>query len=515
MVTSWIEGAVNEDEVARIAEIVGEGLEWTPTACMNLASFLHAAADTHAERPAATDVRAGRCLSYGQLAREAERVAAFLRAQGVEPRQRIGILAPNDLAYLPAAFGLLAAGACLVPLASNLTPAETAQIAREVELNGYLSWPKADQLAHRGGAGVLSEGECRGFAFQWLAREAEGPPALAQLNPAFIRFTSGTTARSKGVVLSHEATAARVGAADAVLRFTAEDRVLWVLPLAYHFAVTIVAYVRAGAHILLCPDTLPAPLADAIRRLEPSVLYASPLHFERLGNLDGGAPRARMRLALSTSAPITAAVMDRFESVYGVPVGQAYGLIEAGLPCINTRADGVPATSVGRAVPGYEVAVLSDERERLGAGGVGEVAVRGDGLFAAYYSPWQRREDVARDGWFMTGDVGWLDEAGALHLKGRKKAIIFVAGLKFFPEEVEDCINEFPGIRESRVFGRPHARLGEIPCAEVALEAGCDLDALRAHCARLLSPWKVPLEFAVVEQIPRSPGGKILRRALT
>jgi long-chain acyl-CoA synthetase len=481
---------------------------------MNLASFLHASADAHPERPAVTDVRTGRVVSYGQLAREADRVATFLRAQGVQPHQRIGVLAPNDLAYMPAAFGLLATGACLVPIASNLAPAETAQIAREVELNGCLSWPRADNLANDGTASVLPEGECRGFAFQWLAREAEGPPALARLNPAFIRFTSGTTAHSKGVVLSHEATAARVSAADAVLRFTEEDRIFWVLPLAYHFAVTIVAYVRAGAHILLCPDTLPAPLADAIRRLEPSVLYASPLHFERLGNLGARAPRAPMRLALSTSAPITAPVMDRFESVYGVPVGQAYGLIEAGLPCINTRANGLAATSVGRPVPGYEVAVLSDEGEPLGAGGVGEIAVRGDGLFAAYYAPWQRRDDVLRHGWFMTGDVGWLDGAGALHLRGRKKAIIFVAGLKFFPEEVEDCINEFPGVKESRVFGRPHPRLGEIPCAEVAREPGCDLEALRAHCARVLSPWKVPLEFAVVEQVPRSPGGKILRRAI-
>jgi acyl-coenzyme A synthetase/AMP-(fatty) acid ligase len=220
--------------------------------------------------------------------------------------------------------------------------------------------------------------------------------------------------------------------------------------------VTIVAYVRAGAHILLCPDTLPASLADAIRRLSPSVLYASPLHVERLGNLaERAGPRAPMRLVLSTSAPITAAVMDRFESVYGVPVGQAYGLIEAGLPCINTRADGLPATSVGRPVPGYEVAVLSDEGVvPLAPGGVGEIAVRGDGLFDAYYAPWQLRQDVARDGWFMTGDVGCMDRAGALYLKGRRKAVIFVAGLKFFPEEVEDCINEFRGRRGRALAAR-------------------------------------------------------------
>jgi long-chain acyl-CoA synthetase len=481
---------------------------------MDLADFLQASAARHANRPAATDVRSGRSLRYGELAREAERVAGFLAAQGVGPGQRIGLMAPNGLAYLPAAFGLLATGACLTPLASHLTPAERAQIMTEVRLNGWLSWPRADRLPDPAGPAILAGGTCDGFAFQWTDRGAEGPAEFPKLNPAFVRFTSGTTASSKGVVLSHEATAARVQAADAVLGLSEEDRILWVLPLAYHFAVTIVAYVKAGAHVLLCPDTLPGALVDSIRQLEPTVLYASPLHFERLGNLKPGKPLRSVRICLSTSAPITPAVMDRFATVYGVPVGQAYGIIEAGLPCINLRTDGLPATSVGRPVPGYEVAVFSDEGERVAAGALGEIGLRGSGLFSAYYAPWRLREQLTRDGWFLTGDIGWLDEGGALHLKSRKKAVIFVAGLKFFPEEVEDCINQFPGIKESRVLSRPHPRLGEVPCAEIVLQAGgCNLDALKAHCARALSPYKVPLEFTVVEAVPRTPGGKILRRS--
>jgi acyl-CoA synthetase (AMP-forming)/AMP-acid ligase II len=480
---------------------------------VNLASILHRTAARHGSRPAVTDVRTGRTLSYGELAHEAERMSAFLRRHGVQPHQRIGLLASNDLAYLPAAFGLLATDACLVPLAGNLTPPEAAQIAREVELNGCLAWPRADQLGSRDVAGTLAEGTCAGFTFRWLEREAPGPPALPKLNPAFIRFTSGTTAHSKGVVLSHEATAARVAASDAVLRLHEGDRILWVLPLAYHFAVTIVAYVRAGAHVLICPDTLPAVLVDSIRRLEATVLYASPLHFERLGHLGTRAPLTSLRIALSTSAPITAAVMERFEAAYAVPVSQAYGIIEAGLPCINLRTDGIPATSVGRPVPGYEVAVLSDAGTPLGVDELGEIAVRGDGLFDAYYAPWRLRSQLMRDGWFVTGDVGCLDRQGALNLKGRTKATIFVAGLKFFPEEVEDCLNGFPGVRESRVFGRPHPRLGEVPCAEIALDPGTDLDDLKTHCAHMLSPYKVPLEFTVVDAVARTPGGKILRRA--
>ena len=479
---------------------------------MNLVELLYTSAERHSPRRALTDVRSGRSLSYGQLAREAQRLGAFLKTHGVEPGQRIGLLAPNDLAYVPAAFGLLASGACLVPLASNLTPTETAEIVRDVQLNGCLAWPKAGVLAGARVADVQG-GECDGFRFQWLDREAEAPAEFYSLNPAFIRFTSGTTARSKGVVLSHEATAARVEAADQVLAFSEEDRILWVLPLAYHFAVTIVAYVRAGTHILMCPETLPRAMVDAVHHLKPSVLYAAPLHFERMANLGPSQPFASIRVTLSTAAPISPAVMDRFQSVHGVPVGQAYGIIEAGLPCINLGTEGLPATSVGRPVPGYEVAVLSDDGKRLDAPEeLGEIAVRGDGLFSAYYSPWQLREQITRDGWFLTGDLGWLDQAGALHLKGRKKTVMFVAGLKFFPEEVEDCINQFRGVKESRVFSRPHARMGEVPCAEVVLDShGCDLDALKTHCARLLSSYKVPLEFTVVDAVPRTPSGKIRR----
>ena len=478
---------------------------------MNLVELLHASAHRHAHRPVVTDVRSGHSLRYADLAVEVERVEKFLTGAGVRPGQRIGLLAPNGTAYLPAAFGLLATGACLVPIAANLTAAEMTKIAREVEVNGWLAWPEANPPATSRDRRRLAGGECDGFTFEWIARDIEGPAALGRLNPAFIRFTSGTTADCKGVVLSHEATAARVEAADQVLRFSEDDRILWVLPLAYHFAVTIVAYVRAGAHILLCADTLPGAIVDAIRRLRASVLYASPLHFERLSNLAPTGPLAGLRLALSTSAPISPAVMERFQDVYGVAVGQAYGIIEAGLPCINV--DGTPASSVGRAVPGYEVAVLSDTGKTVPPGTSGEIGVRGAGLFSAYYAPWQLREDVARHGWFLTGDIGRLDADGALYLEGRKKAVIFVAGLKFFPEEVEDCINQFPGVKESRVFATPHPHLGQVPRAEVAFATPRpDLEALAAHCARALSPYKVPVEFVVVDATARTPGGKLLRR---
>jgi len=479
---------------------------------MTLSDVLYTSGERHAERAAVTDVRSGRAMTYGALVRESRAVAGFLRTQGVGPGHRVALVAPNGSSYLPAAFGLLETGACVVPLATNLVPAEMAEIIRQIDVNACLSAP-AVRGATIGQRSRVSGGACDGFTFEWIDRGAAGPSELSGLDPAFIRFTSGTTDRSKGVVLSHEATLARVEAADRVLRFTAGDRIVWVLPLAYHFAVTIVAYVRAGAHILMCGDTLPHAVIDATRRFEATVLYASPFHFERLANLGATDALKSLRLALSTSAPISQAVIGTFEAAYGVPVAQAYGIIEAGLPCINTRIDGLPASSVGRPVPGYEVVVVSEDGTPVPARERGEVAVRGAGLFSAYYRPWQPREGVTRDGWFHTGDIGWQDESGALYLAGRRNTVILVAGVKFFPEEVEDCINRFPGVKESRVFGDAHPRLGQVPRAEIALDApGVDLDALQAHCAGALSSYKVPVEFTIVPAIAKTPGGKVLRR---
>ena len=444
-----------------------------------------------------------------------ERVATFLIRQGVGPGHRIGLLAPNATAYLPAAFGLLATGACLVPIAANHTPAEIAQILRDVEVNGCLTWPGAEVGPASAARATLAGGECDGFTFEWIARDLAGPDALRRLNPAFIRFTSGTTAVRKGVVLSHEATAARVDAADRVLRFTDEDRMLWVLPLAYHFAVTIVAYVRAGAHILLCSDTFPGRIVEAIRRLRATVFYASPLHFERMGNLAPTGPLASLRLALSTSAPIAPAAMERFTSRYAVRVGQAYGIIEAGLPCINPGSDDVPIGSVGRVVPGYEIATFSDDGERRPAGTAGEIGVRGDGLFSAYYTPWVLREQrltgrvVPHGGHRAAGRPRDAVPARAHQdgdLRGRTQVL---------PRRGRDVHQRVPrrhGVSRVRdparaagsgAPGRGRRRLAP-PATSTRSGPTAPARCRRTRCRWSSRSWR---------RSPRTPGGKILRHA--
>lgn len=468
---------------------------------MTLVDLVRASAARAPEHPAVSDVASGRACSYAELLAEIDAVAARLRAAGVAPAQRVALVGTNSVAHVAVAFGILAADACLVPVAANLRDAEREHIVKTIDVNGVVTVPDDGSP----------------WTFAWIDRARTAPAGFAALDPAFVRFSSGTTADAKGVVLSHRATRARITAADAVLRLGPDDRVLWTLPLAYHFAVTIPAYLGAGAHILLAAETQPAATAAALAAERATVLYASPVQFARLAAVADPPRLPALRLALSTAAPLPAEVAARFEHAYGKPLGQAYGIIEAGLPCLNVRDDArIPATSVGRPVPGYAVAILSEAGPPLPAGTHGEVAVRGPGLFDAYYAPWTPSAATLRDGWFPTGDVGSLDATGALTLHGRSKSTIVVAGLKFFPEEVEEILAAFPAIAESRVFARPHPHLGELPYAEVVLRGESmplDRDALARHCARHLSPYKVPVETTVVPAIAKTAGGKILRHS--
>ncbi len=484
---------------------------------MNIAEFLTDSARRFPTRPAVSDLETGDTLTFKELHEKSMEMASFLEKEGVTRATRVGLHCPNSLAHLIAAFGVLYAKACLVPVADNLTDHEVQTILGEIEVEYCLAWASGRPVLENGATSSTQKTLGSNLEFRFYRYgEVPGPPGFEALNPAFIRFTSGTTGKSKGVVLAHEDTAARVEFSDQVLGLTEEDRILWILPLAYHFAVTIVAYVRAGAHILLCGDTLPRAVGEAIESHRPTILYASPIHVARLSRRKGKDPLSSLRLAVSTAAPITEKLVRDFEAGCGVPLAQAYGIIEAGLPCINTRGPEDPVFSVGKPVPGYEIALFSQDGDRVIGEGDGEIGIQSRGLFSAYYSPWTLRDQVLVDGWFRTGDIGRFDAQGALQLLGRKKTMIFVAGMKFFPEEVEDCLNSHPRVRESRVTAKTHPHLGEIPIAQVVLS----LDAVEAEvipelkrlCAERLSSFKMPAEMKVVEMLPKTGSGKILRR---
>ncbi len=338
--------------------------------------------------------------------------------------------------------------------------------------------------------------------------------AFAALQPAFIRFSSGTTGHSKGIVLSHQRLLERVLAANRGLEITAADRVVWMLPMAHHFAVSIVLYLLHGAATVLVESHLAADVLAEARRHGGTVIYGSPFHYALLAGESSGDPWPSLRLAVSTAAALSAATAVAFDARYGVALCQGLGLIEVGLPLLNVDAAREQPTAVGRALPDFAAEVRDDAGAAVAAGEVGELFVRGRGMFDAYLSPWRSREEALEEGWFRTGDLASMDAGGCVTLRGRRHSVINVAGMKVFPEEVEAVLNAHPAVAASRVIGRAHPQIGALPVAELVLRNPAtppQIAALIAHCRAALSTYKIPMDFRFVDELPRTASGKIRR----
>ena len=456
----------------------------------------------------------GRRVTYGELFAEARRIAALVREKNDTGRiPRIGLQCPNGVSYIVLAMGLLLADACLVPLAEELAENERTEIATITALDMILA---ADALPWHGEETVLASSGSDGTGWK-LHRCRPDPPSFPEdafqaLHPAFIRFSSGTTGTSKGVVLSHETLLARITAANQGLQIGPRDRVLWMLPMAHHFAVSIVLYLYSGATTVLEHSPLREDILATAAREEATVIYGSPFHFAMLSGDRGDFVWPSLRLAVATAAALPETTAIAFAKRFGKPLHQGLGIIEVGLSVLNLDAAREKPASLGKPLPAYEVALLDGEGLPVPEGEPGEFHVRGPGLLDAYLAPWNPAP--LEDGWFASGDLVRRDEDGHLFLMGRKKSVINVAGMKVFPEEVERVLNEHPAISRSRVFGREHPQMGQVPVAEIIpADPGLPPKAieLQRYCRGLLSAYKVPMQFKLVESLPLTASGKLKR----
>jgi long-chain acyl-CoA synthetase len=451
--------------------------------------------------PATLAVVSGeRRVTYGDLFWHAQEIAAQIPRIGRIPR--IGLQCPNGVSYIVLSMGVLLAGGCLVPLAEELTEAERAEITTTTALDFILA---ADELPWHGTEEILLTSESDGTPWK-LHRCLPLTPAFPEdgfqaLNPAFIRFSSGTTGTSKGVVLSHETLLARITAANDGLQIGPADHVLWMLPMAHHFAVSIVLYLYFGATTVLEHSAMREDILATAEKHAATVIYGSPFHFAMLSGDKGGFMWPSLRLPVATAAALPEATAKAFEQRFGKPLHQGLGIIEVGLSVINLDAASEKPASLGKPMPAYEVELRDDEFH-----------VRGPGLLDAYLVPWD--PSPLDDGWFASGDLVRRDEDGHLFLMGRKKSVINVAGMKVFPEEVERVLNDHPAVTRSRVFGREHPQMGQVPVAEI-IPTDPALPPkpveLQRHCKAVLSAYKVPMVFKMVESLPLTASGKLKR----
>ncbi|MCG8591429.1 MAG: fatty acid--CoA ligase family protein, partial [Proteobacteria bacterium] len=283
-----------------------------------------------------------------------------------------------------------------------------------------------------------------------------------------------------------------------------------------HFVVSILLYLSRGATILLPANALARTVLACAVRDEATVSYASPYHYRLLAN-DAGDLRPSLRLAVSTAEGLREDVATRFSERYGMPICQALGIIEVGLPVVNRDAAAAKPTALGRPLPDYDVWLRGEDGAPVrdpGPERTGEVCIRGPGLLAAYLDPWTPADELLGEDGFRTGDQGYFDADGDLVLVGRRANRINMAGMKFFSEEVEAVLEAHPAVRASRVLGRTHPALGEIPEAEVVpAEAGSPPTSreLTRHCREALPAYKIPRRFHIVEELPLTETGKVRR----
>ena len=460
-------------------------------------------------------VEGERTITYGQLLSRIATLAATLRSHGIGEGQRIAFRSADGIDYVIGALALLECGAAVVPVPDSVTADEVRDTVERIDVAGLLLHVNlAHTLATADGAAAA---ETIDNTFLFRPRRAmshEYDARCKQFHAAFIRFSSGTTGESKGVVLSHQSIIDRTDAANAGLRVTNADVILWVLGMSHHFVVSILLFLRRGSTIIVANQGFPFSVLEAAKNFPITLIYGSPVHYYLLGvsNLVSPDSLKHVRLAISTSMKMPPDVAAAFTSKFNFAPAEAYGIIEIGLPFINTEPGGAGRNTVGHALPAYELQIRNADEH-----GVGEVLIRGKGMFDAYFSPWKTREEIADDGFFHTGDLGKLDSTGRLQLLGRSKTVIVCAGMKVFPEEVEDVINAAPGVKESLVFGRDHPQFGQVPIAHVVLNGNASPDALddiRPFCIEHLSSYKVPTEFVAVESLPKTPSGKLARAAM-
>lgn len=469
----------------------------------------------------------GRVWTYGDMLGQSARIAHVLRERGVQPGDRVAVQVEKSAEALMLYLACVRCGAVYLPLNTGYTVAELDYFFNDAKPAVIVVSPQnADRLAEtvkgcgavletlddHGGGSLMESARAAATDFDDVER---GPDDLAA-----ILYTSGTTGRSKGAMLSHDNLLSNALTLRESWRFTAQDRLIHALPI-FHthglFVATNVILV-SGASMFL----LPKFDADAIvaRLPKSSVLMGVPTFYVRLAQDDrvNRDSTANMRLFISGSAPLLAETHDTFRARTGHAILERYGMTETNMNTSNPYDGDRIAGTVGFPLPGVDIRVVDMENgAALPAGETGMLEVRGPNVFKGYWNmPEKTKAEFRDDGFFITGDLGLIDERGYVHIVGRGKDLVISGGYNIYPKEIESEIDLIDGVLESAVIGVPHADFGEGVTAVVVPKTGAALkeDEILAALGERLARYKLPKRVLFVEELPRNTMGKVQKNLL-
>ena len=450
-------------------------------------------------------------ISFSELADQTEILKKYLIAQGIGKGMAVGIITHNSRYFITSLYAGVGCSALVMPISNTQKSKEIQDAIIEAQLHVLIT--DSYELASFGQN--ISEIKLfnQTLYISYTKRDKKNHTADFTPNAAFMRFTSGTTGKAKGVLISHKSVLERVDAANEALKLNEQDRVVWVLPMAYHFVVSIVLYIKYGVGIIINDNFLAESIVQIINQHKGTFLYAAPMHIKLLATYKPDIELPTLKKVISTTTAISADVCKAFENKFNLSVSQAYGIIEIGLPIINLKSSTQYPEAVGYALPAYTVEILDEDFNPTKNEAIGHLAIKGPGMFDGYLSPPTLREDVLQHGWFMTGDYALKKADGLLIVKGREKNVINVSGNKVFPNEIEEVINSYKGIVNSKAFSKVHPLMGEVVAVDIVLEKNVtiDIEVLRNYCKQTLSSFKLPQFITVVDNIEMTGSGKIKR----
>jgi fatty-acyl-CoA synthase len=468
----------------------------------------------------------GNDLSYAAFAARIAAVARGLQlVHGVRRGDRVAVLAANHPDYLVLLFACARLGAMLVPLNWRLAVPELAYMVTDAtpsvlfagaafaDAMGALAvqFPHIPVLELESGVAGLAD-----------CAEGDGrSPHVGWESPLLIVYTSGTTGRPKGAVLTHAALQANAVMSHHMHAMTSEDRVLTVLPFFHVGGLNIqtTPALLCGASVSIHARFVPDAALDAITEERPTLTVLVPATIQTLIEHPrfGATDLSCLRAVATGSTIVPQSLMDAIEA-RGVPVLQVYGATETGPVSVYTRLGGDRSRAGSTGLPGLlcEARVVNDAGAEVPSGIVGEVAVRGPNVLREYWGNAEATADSLHDGWYRTGDMGTRDADGYFYIRDRKKNLIVSGGENIYPAEVERVLAAHPAVADSAVVGRPDPRWQEVPIAYVQLHRSATVNAreLRAHLSRQIARFKVPRDFIFVDALPRTALGKVQHHLL-